>query len=516
MSVVGKRIVKLLIVQPLLDLHGFLTQSVQEFSLTFMLIIGLTYFLQGFRSYAFGDGIIWFFSNVFQLDPGPTQLYMSTIFITWNIKMLYGLVFDNFPLFRRKDVPYLVISGMISCIGFLALGVPSLTSTPDVTTVWFFLALMGLAMSDVIADAMVVRQAREAGAAGGADLQAYCWVLSSIGGIIGRPLAGYITGTNGNGSRMLLGVIYSASSALGCIVSLMHKEQPCTDASWTVSKFWDQLKRLVFAIIGNTNVWMPMVWIVCGRAIVPDVSAAMNFWKRDVIGVGADTKAYIDTVGDVVSISGLVVYTKYFKKTRFSVLFFWTQIGVAVFALTDVVLVYRWNRVAGLSDELFLIGSGTIIHTLHSFQAMPFLVLAAQLCPKDIEATFYAAMMSLGNVGANLGNLYGGYLLTQLHIVQMKAQDDPSTAEPGKSMYDFTYLPLALWIRVVSMGVSALFVFWLVPNSPEDVVDGVKRGGDGGVVDAEWEDGMDEDDEAVRLVPVQGGGVEGERRRHGN
>ncbi|KAJ3022804.1 UNVERIFIED_CONTAM: hypothetical protein HDU68_008927 [Siphonaria sp. JEL0065] len=206
----------------------------------------------------------------------------------------------------------------------MALGIPALTPTPDATTFWFFLALMGLAMSDVIADAMVVRQAREA-----------------------------------------------------------------------------------------------------------DVSAAMNFWKKDIIDIGADKKAYIDTVGDIFGIAGLVLYTKYFKKTKFSMIFFVTQVFVAVFAMSDVVL----------------------------------------------------AMMSIGNIGGNIGTMYGGYLLEALHIVKTSTPHNLANNgtitlvngtiidSPPNSIeeYDFTNLPLFLWIRVASMAASAFFVFAMVPNKPEEV-----------------------------------------------
>ncbi|KAJ3120221.1 hypothetical protein HK100_012896 [Physocladia obscura] len=351
-----------------------------------MLIIGTTYFLQGFRNYAFGDGIIWFFSDVFDLDPATKNN-------------------DLIPLkYQNKQPPQM--------------------QQPS--------ALMGLAMSDVIADAMVVRQAREAGEAGGANLQAFCWVLSSVGGIIGRPFAGYINGKDGKGSRILLGVVYSISSLLGCTISLLHAEQKCTDPSWSIARFTRQIMRLIKSIFGNKLVWLPMAWIILNQAIVPDVSAAMNFWKRSVINVGADKKAYIDTVGDVFSICGIVLYTNF-----------------------------------------FMIGSQTVINTLYSFQGMPFFVLAAQLCPHDIEATFYATMMSIGNIGGNIGTMFGGYLLEELHIVRINEHFDKNTTialgstQQQEEEYDFTNLVLVLWIRVGAMAVSALFVFAMVPNVPE-------------------------------------------------
>lgn len=133
----------------------------RDFEASFLFLIGVTYFMQGFRNYSFGDGIIWFYSHSFGLDPGPTQVYMSVIGITWNIKMLYGLLFDNFPLFQRHHKPYMFISTLISVFGFMGLRFEVFSNTTVTTALCFWLALMGMAMSDVIADAMVVKKKRE-------------------------------------------------------------------------------------------------------------------------------------------------------------------------------------------------------------------------------------------------------------------------------------------------------------------------------------------------------------------
>lgn len=113
-----------------------------EFKSSFLFLIGTTYFMQGFRNYSFGDGIIWFYSHTFHLDPGPTQVYMSMIGITWAIKMVYGLIFDNFPLLGLHDKPWMIISTLISVLGFFGLGVVSLSDTPVKTAACFWFALM--------------------------------------------------------------------------------------------------------------------------------------------------------------------------------------------------------------------------------------------------------------------------------------------------------------------------------------------------------------------------------------
>ncbi|KAJ1538799.1 hypothetical protein HK096_001271 [Nowakowskiella sp. JEL0078] len=108
------------------------------------------------------------------MQPGTIQSYVSTAKITWNIKMIYGLIFDNFPLFNRRFKPYMIISALFTLLGCVFLGFPFSSMNPDITLIWFWFTLMGMAMSDVLADAMIVKTAREAGTRGGANLQTLC------------------------------------------------------------------------------------------------------------------------------------------------------------------------------------------------------------------------------------------------------------------------------------------------------------------------------------------------------
>ena len=97
--------------------------------------------------------------------------------------MIYGLIFDNFPLFNLHNQPYLLIASVSSLLGFLSLGFPALSNTPESTIAGFWFGLMGMAMCDVIADAMVVKHARDLGEKGGADLQTFCWIMQGIGSV---------------------------------------------------------------------------------------------------------------------------------------------------------------------------------------------------------------------------------------------------------------------------------------------------------------------------------------------
>ena len=65
------------------------------------------------------------------------------------------------------------------------------------------------------------------------------------------------------------------------------------------------------------------------------------------------------------------------------------------------------NRTLGLSDKLFAAVDSVLIEGLTRVAMMPVLVLAARLCPVGIEATLYAALMSIQNAANSVGGLTG-------------------------------------------------------------------------------------------------------------
>ncbi|KAJ3078683.1 hypothetical protein HK102_004317, partial [Quaeritorhiza haematococci] len=433
----------------------------------------------------FGDAFTWYYRNQFELSPGSVQAYRSTANITWNIKMLYGLLFDNFPLLKRHHQPWLMISAIVAFVGFIGLGIPEASHTPDSTLAFFWFALMGMAMSDVITDAMVVKRARLAGQRGGANLQTFCWIMLYVGSLTGRPTAGTINGEEGEGSRTLMKYIYSTSAVLLFVAACFLTEKP-GNVKWSITRTFYQVWRLIKGVLFNTKVLLPISWIVFSNAIVPDVSSGMAYWKLDVIDIGADVQSYIDTAADLFAMFGLGLYAAYFQQVPFRTIFAVTQVFSAVLLISDNVLFYRWNTKIGIPDIVFMLGSDSIYYILSQVQAMPFLIMAAQLCPADIEATFYATMTSLSNAGSNASTRWGGFLLNKLGIV--------ATGVDGKKTIDYTNLGTALWIRF-GLAFSPLLLIWLVPNvSVIDAHGEMQQNGEEGVTAAE----MDQLEEAAQ------------------
>ncbi|KAJ3117573.1 hypothetical protein HK098_006150, partial [Nowakowskiella sp. JEL0407] len=403
-----------------------------------------------FRNYAFRDAFDFYYLHNFKMQPGTIQSYVSTARITWNIKMLYGLVFDNFPLFRYRFKPYMIISALFALLGCIFLGIPTFTSNPDLTLTWFWFTLMGMAMSDVLADAMVVVSSRNARLRGephhGANLQTLCWISLYLGTISGRPTSGTIVGKTGEGTRDLFLYAYTTAGVifLTAILFIKDSKLPKSQGGLTALRsVYNQIVLLLRTILYQKSVLFPVLWIVITNGIVPDVGTAMTVWKLKVLGFTAATQSYIDTVADVMAL--IVPFRK---------IFFWTQLIASMLLFSDIILFKRWNLKIGISDLVFTLGSDSVYQIIGQLQAMPFLVLAAQLCPENIEATFFATLTSLNNAGANISTRWGGGLLNLLGVVR-----DPSTNE-----FNFSKLDIALWIRICTCAFGCLLVF-LLPNT---------------------------------------------------
>ena len=54
-----------------------------------------------------------YFKTVLLMQPEAMQEYISVLAIAWSIKIVYGLVSDNIPIFGTRRKSYVIIMGLI-------------------------------------------------------------------------------------------------------------------------------------------------------------------------------------------------------------------------------------------------------------------------------------------------------------------------------------------------------------------------------------------------------------------
>uniref|UniRef100_A0A7N0URC5 Uncharacterized protein n=1 Tax=Kalanchoe fedtschenkoi TaxID=63787 RepID=A0A7N0URC5_KALFE len=141
-----------------------------SFGASFLWLICLIYFTQGFRSFL-------------KLSPSASQFVFSIAFFPWSMKPLYGIISDCILIKGRKRIPSI----------FLFFHGPFVTTRSSTWNLILLVTLQnqGSAMADVVIDAMIAEAVRSERAAFAGDLQSVSWFSMATGGICRSLLGGY-------------------------------------------------------------------------------------------------------------------------------------------------------------------------------------------------------------------------------------------------------------------------------------------------------------------------------------
>ncbi|KAH7277395.1 hypothetical protein KP509_39G048900 [Ceratopteris richardii] len=166
-----------------------------SFGAPFLFLVSSIYWTQGFRSlpwmaisYQFKDGL--------KLSPSASQSAMTVAFMPWSMKPLYGVMSDCIPIRGSRRISYLMISGILSYVPWLLLGLFESLRTSTVYMIGLLtLQNVGTAMADVVIDAMIAEAARKERAGYIGDLQSMSWFFMALGGMFGSILGGFALST---------------------------------------------------------------------------------------------------------------------------------------------------------------------------------------------------------------------------------------------------------------------------------------------------------------------------------
>lgn len=116
------------------------------------------YFVQGALGLS-RLAVSYFLKDDLHLLPADAAALMGFTSLPWLLKPIYGFLSDGFPLWGYKRRSYLVLSGILGCISWIALS----TIVHDANSA-FLAILLGsasIAVSDVVVDSIVVERSRQ-------------------------------------------------------------------------------------------------------------------------------------------------------------------------------------------------------------------------------------------------------------------------------------------------------------------------------------------------------------------
>lgn len=369
-----------------------------------------------------------------ELHLGPAELSALTGVFTlpWTIKPLYGFLSDGFPLFGYRRRSYLVLAGLTGCLSYSAVGHDFWGLLGDNNVAYTVGALVVssacIAISDVVADGIVVQKTRESAEtnpalAGG--LQSLCWGSAAIGGLLSAYFSGSLLEVmKPQDVFALTAILPFVVASIGFLIDETPVSRSSKDSSNALATpedgALDDVKSQISSLweaIKKPEIYKPAAFIFLWQS-TPTSEGAMLFFMTDDLGFGPEILGRVRLIGAISSLFGVWLYNSYLKTKSIKDILFWSTIISFPLGLLDLVLITHANRAVGIPDTYFVFGDDVILSVLGEIAFLPSLVLAARLCPKGVEAVLFATLMSINNGAGTVGTEVGAFLTKTLGVTE--------------------------------------------------------------------------------------------------
>ncbi len=378
-------------------LHPFRTADAQRLAVLFAIV----YFAQG----------MWYLPNqtltiVLKergLSAGQVADFFFVSTVPWLIKPVYGLVSDFVPLFGRRRQSYLLLTSALAAAAGFALGLGVVEHTYWWLAGLFTVMGLGLAFTDVLVDALMVESGKPLGLTGA--FQAVQWGAIEVASILVGEVGGYLA------ERRSLPAAFAVAASFPLISFVMTlgfvREAPARADRQALRETMHSIRQA----LGEREIWIVAGFIFFYN-FSPSFGPALVFYQTDTLKFSQQFIGHLGALSAVAAVVGAFVYAPLSRQVPLRRLINYS-IGAGVVA-TLAYLGYRGTWSALVIEITF--GAVGMITQL------AFLDLAAKSCPRRVEATFFALLMSIFNGGAQLsqnvgGRLYDWYGYTPLVLI---------------------------------------------------------------------------------------------------
>ena len=325
-----------------------------------------------------------------RLSPAEVGYFFGFIGLGWSIKPLFGLVSDLFPLGGRRRRPYLLLATAATALCFLALALTAGGGGPASVAWLLLLAGLGIAMTDVVIDALAVERGQAGGITG--EIQAVQWGALSVAGLIAGSLGGYIA-EHGLLTIMLVACAALAAFSLAitfCFAREARKppsSRPSLRFAWQQLQGSDRLKTLAavaaFLFLWNFN---------------PFSSNVLQEYATQHLRLSEQFFGHLVSLQNVGYILACVAYFTLCQ--RIPPRFLLHGCILAGILSTAAYWFFAGPRSAIAVSLLFGFA--------YQLGLLMQLDLAARLCPAQSAATTFALLMAIGNSGVTAATYLGG------------------------------------------------------------------------------------------------------------
>ncbi|QOY41083.1 Folate-biopterin transporter [Cryptosporidium parvum] len=371
-----------------------------------------------------------------RLSPPEVSVIYAIPAIPWFLKPLFAFCSDSIPIAGMRRKPYLIFFSILQVIGFLLLATNA--DTVFKAAVCLLLISLSAAFCSSIAEALVVETS---GINGGAETVSDYFGSKALGALATAYFSGSLLDTYSKQGIFLTTSIFPLFVFIACLIMDDKKQTEDLTAKNQLFSLKEFLKKPI--------IWGPAIYIFTYTA-GPDYDDAMFFYFTNRLGFSPTFMGSLRLTYGIAGIIGIVLYRIILKKTPFREILLWTTLFSIPIYILPLALVTGLNLNMGISNRMFALSGGFLIEAIAEIQLLPLLVMTAKFCPKGLEGSVYAVMMSIRSLGIGVSKVISAGLAYSL----------------GITAFNFSNLGLLIWISSAFL-LLPLFFLNLVVNEEE-------------------------------------------------
>jgi MFS family permease len=335
--------------------------------------------------------------------------FFGLIGVAWSIKPLFGLISDFLPIGGRRRKPYLILAGLAVAAAFLILAATRDSSSspggwwfhallgaspgrPSIESLGWLLAAVGIgvAMSDVVIDALAVETGQPRGITG--PIQSVQWTALSLAGILAGIGGGYVAEHKLQQPMFALCGLLTLVSLAVIVIFVQEPRLPGVSGLGVpgfarranpVSRFVPFLSVAAFLFLWNFN---------------PFSSNVLQQYGTEELKLSEQQFGFMLTIQSVGSIVACLAYGWYCRRLPFG----WLLHGSIVAGIASTLTYWLFRDWPTAIAASFIFGlawqTGVLVQ----------LDLAARICPLSAAGTTFALLMAITNTGQSAGIFVGG------------------------------------------------------------------------------------------------------------
>jgi len=250
---------------------------------------------------------------------------------------------------------------------------------------------LGLAFTDVLVDALMVESGKPRGLTGA--FQAVQWAAIYTAAVLVGVLGGFLAERRSLHAAFVLAALFPLIS-FSMTLFVVHDPPARADR-----KAFRQTMAAIREAVGGRDLWI-VAGFIFFWTFSPSFGPALLYYQTDALKFSQQFIGHLGALGSLAAVAGAIIYAPLSRRVPLKRLIN-VSIGAGVAGLLAYLL-YRDAWSAVVIDVVF--GCVGMITQL------AFLDLAAKACPRRVEATFFALLMSVFNAGNQSSQVAGGYL----------------------------------------------------------------------------------------------------------